>query len=193
MEYEEFEMAKVDSKKRRSIINQYEQGIEVIISARKSQLVNFVLVLWMIAWAYGEITILGKLLNLGDKSPDAFLVFWIFGWTLGGLFAVFMWLWNDQGREIIRISASELRYSREYVLFSRSRVYQTSLISNLRLNPQTISNIEMEGGMEFWGLAGGTIAFDYDRGIYKFGLGLDEAEAIDIIKAFQSRFQIPHK
>ncbi|MFV2033149.1 MAG: hypothetical protein ACC663_11690 [Gammaproteobacteria bacterium] len=189
MEYEEFDMATVDSRKRRSIINQYEQGIEVIIPATKNPLVNFVLVLWIIGWVYGEVAILSKLINTNGQSPDAILVFWIVAWTLGGLVAVLMWLWNEKGCEIIRISASELRHSRNYVLFSRSQSYQTGLISNLRLNPQTASNLEMGGGMEFWGLAGGTIAFDYNQGIYKFGLGLDEAEADEIIKAFQSRFE----
>lgn len=186
-------MVTANSNKQRAIVNEYKEGIEVIIPARKSQLVNFVLLLWMMAWAYGEVTILSKLLNIGDNSPDAFLVIWICGWTLGGLFAVLMWLWNDRGCEIVRVSASELKHSRDYVLFSRSKSYETRLISNLHLNPQTASNLELGGGMEFWGLAGGTIAFDYDRGIYKFGLGLDEAEAIDIIKAFQSRFDIPDK
>ena len=182
-------MAKVNSNKRRTIVRQYAEGLEVIIFARQSRLVNLVLVFWMMGWVYGEVAILNKLISIGDKSPDAILVFWIGGWTLGGLFAVFLWLWNFRGREIIRISDSELRHSREYVFFSRSRYYQTSLITNLRLNPLSMDDLEIRGGMEFWGLTGGTVAFDYERGIQKFGLGIDEAEAIDIIKAILSRFE----
>lgn len=189
MEYEELEMAGEKSLKQRAVINHYAEGIEVIIPARKSQLVNFILVLWMLGWAYGEVAILGKLTSIDDNYPDAILVFWICGWTLGGLFAVLMWLWNTKGREIIRISDSELRHSRDYVLFSRSRNYVTALVSNLRLNPLTMTNLELNGGMEFWGLAGGMIAFDYQQRIQKFGLGLDEAEALDIIKVILSRFE----
>lgn len=182
-------MAKANSNKRRAIVRQHTEGIEVIILARKSRLVNFVLVLWMMGWVFGEVAIFNKLISIGDKSADAILVFWIGGWTLGGLLAVFLWLWNIKGREVIRISDSELRHSREYVWFSRSRCYQTSLISNLRLNPLSMDDLEINGGMEFWGLTGGTVAFDYEQRIQKFGLGLDEAEAIDIIKEVLCRFE----
>ena len=133
-EYEEFDMTQGDSSKKRAIVKQYSEGVEVIISARKSLLVNFVLTLWMVGWAYGEASILSKFVHASSQSPDAILVFWIVGWTLGGLFAVFMWLWNNRGREIIRISEHELKHFREYVYFSRSRNYETGLISNLRLN-----------------------------------------------------------
>ena len=98
MEYEKLEMAGAKSLKQRAVINHYAEGIEVIIPARKSQLVNFILVLWMLGWAYGEVAILGKLTNIDDNYPDAILVFWICGWTLCGLFAVLMWLWNTKGR-----------------------------------------------------------------------------------------------
>ena len=43
--------------------------------------------------------------------------------------------------------------------------------------------------MEFGGLTGGTIAFDYQQNIQKLGLGLDEDEAADIIKTVLSRFE----
>ena len=107
-EYEEFDMTQGDSSKKRAIVKQYSEGVEVIISARKSLLVNFVLTLWMVGWAYGEASILSKFVHASSQSPDAILVFWIVGWTLGGLFAVFMWLWNNRGREIIRKFRKEL-------------------------------------------------------------------------------------
>ena len=182
-------MTQGDSSKKRAVVKQYSEGVEVIIPARKSLLVNFVLMLWMAGWAYGEVSILSKLVNASGQPPDAILVFWIVGWTLGGLFAVFMWLWNNRGREIIRISEHELKHSREYVFFSRSRSYGAGLISNLRLNPLSDADLELNGGMEFWGLTGGTIAFDYQQNTQKLGLGLNEDEAADIIKTILSRFE----
>ncbi len=47
----------------------------------------------------------------------------------------------------------------------------------------------MGGGMEFWGLSGGTITFDYEPGIAKIGLGLDEAEAGHIIQIINARYE----
>ena len=79
--------------------------MEVIVSARRSPFVNFFLLVWLVGWSIGEIEIAGKLISHEAETPDAFMVFWAFGWTLGGLLAVFIYLYNMKGREIIRISA----------------------------------------------------------------------------------------
>ncbi len=105
------------------------------------------------------------------------------------MLAILVWLWNNKGREIIRIGDSELKRSREYGLFSRSRIYQISNIGNLRVSDLSPTSLEIGGGMEFWGLSGGTITFDYEQGIAKFGLGLDEAEASQIIQIIISRYE----
>jgi len=105
------------------------------------------------------------------------------------MLAILVWLWNNRGREIIRIGDSELKRSREYGLFSRSKIYQTKQISNLRVSDLSPTSLEMGGGMEFWGLSGGTITFDYEPGIAKIGLGLEEAEARHIIQIINARYE----
>ena len=103
------------------------------------------------------------------------------------MLASFIWLWNTRGREIIRIGDDELKLSREYVWFSRSKFYETKYIHNLRLSDLSPSSLAMGGGIEYWGLSGGTIAFDYGPTLTKIGLGLDEAEAEHIIEAIKVR------
>jgi hypothetical protein len=163
--------------------------VEVIISARRSSFVNFFLLVWLVGWSIGEIEIVGNLISHEAETPDAFMVFWAFGWTFGGLLAVFIYFYNMKGREIIRISATELIRIRQYVWFSRSKKYATERISNLRLTDIDPSALEMGGGMEFWGLSGGSITFDYGPGIDKFGLGIDESEASQIIATIKTRFE----
>lgn len=179
----------VKLKTNRLIINQYPEGVEVIISARRSPFVNVFLLVWMIVWSIAEIEIIGNLLDYEGETPDAFMVFWACGWTLSGLLAAFIWLWNMKGREIVRISEHELIRSREYVFFSRSKKYATELITNLGLTDNSPYALEMGGGMEFWGLSGGKISFNYGPGIYKFGLGIDESEATRIIEVIKLRFE----
>jgi len=105
------------------------------------------------------------------------------------MLAILVWLWNNKGREIIRISDSELKRSREYGLFSRSKIYRTTYISNLRVSDLSPTSLEVGGGMEFWGLSGGSITFDYEPGIAQLGLGLDEAEAGHIIQIINARYE----
>lgn len=161
----------------------------MIISAKRSPFVNFFLLAWIVGWSIGEVEIAGKLLNHASVTPDAFMVFWAFGWTLGGLLAVFIYFYNMEGREIVRISDSELIRTRQYVWFSRSRIFATERITNLRLTEIDPSALEMGGGMEFWGLSGGSITFDYELGIEKFGLGINENEASQIIATIKTRFE----
>ncbi len=179
----------VKLKTRHLRINQYPEGLKVIISARRSPFVNFFLLFWMIGWIIGEIEITGNLINHEAETPDAFMVFWAVGWTLSGLLAVFIWLYNMKGREIVSISDSELIRIRQFVFFSRSKIYATELITNLRLTDINPSALDMGGGMEFWGLSGGTLTFDYGPGIEKFGLGIDEDEARQVIAAVKARFE----
>jgi len=141
------------------------------------------------AWAYGEVVIINWFLNSDGQTPDAFFVFFACGWSLSGMLAIFIWLWNNKGREIIRISESELKRSREYVWFSRSKIYQTKHIRNLRVSDFSPSSIEMGGGMEYWGLSGGSITFDYEPGMAKIGLGIDEAEAGHIIEVIKTHYE----
>lgn len=141
------------------------------------------------AWAYGEAVVINRLFNNDGQIPDAFIVFYACGWTLSGMLAIFIWLWNNRGREVIRISDTELIRSREYVWFAKSKVYATQYITNLRVSDLSPTSLEMGGGMEFWGLAGGTITFDYDSGLGKIGLGIDEAEAGRIIEVIKTRYR----
>ncbi len=141
------------------------------------------------AWVYGEIVIIGRLFSNEEQNPDAFIVIFACGWTLSGMLAMFVWLWNNKGRELIRINDDELKRSREYVWFSRSKIYQTAYISKLRISDLSPTSLEMGGGMEFWGLTGGSICFDYKSSLGKIGLGIDEAEAGRIIEVIKARYR----
>jgi hypothetical protein len=145
----------------------------------------------MAGWTVGEITIMANLISYQGKLPDAFMVFWACAWTLSGMLAIFIWFWNMKGREVIRISDSELIRSREYVWFARSNKFQTALINNVRLTENSPLTLETGGGMEFWGLSGGMISFDYGPAIQKFGLGISESEAAHILEAIKARCEIP--
>jgi len=175
----------------RLAINEYPQGMEIIISARRSPFLSIFLIAWMLAWTYGELEIINRLIEYEGDSPDAFIVFWACGWTSSGFLAAFIWLWNMKGEELIRVSNDELLRYRNYALFARSQAYRTELISNLRLTELTPNSVEMSGGMEFWGLAGGAISFDYGWGIQKLGLGLGKSQASEVITAING--VIEHK
>jgi hypothetical protein len=182
-------MTEAHQNKNRLIVDHYPEGVEVTIHAKKSNFFNLFLACWLAGWMVGGVVIFDKLTSHDDQVPDAFLVVWSCGWILGGLFAVIVGLWNIRGREIVRVGENALKHTRVYVLFSRSKIYEARQITNLRVFDLNPTMPVMSGGMEFWGLSGGAIAFDYGHSTQKFGLGLNEAEATHIVEAIQSRYE----
>ena len=169
-------------------MNDYAAGIEIIIPPKRSVFVQFILMNWLLAWGYGEFVILSKFINQTHSTPDAFIVFWFCAWTFGGLLAILIWQWNMKGREVIRISEDELLRRREYAWFIRSRRYEVRHIRNMRLSEVDYSSPEMYRGMEFWGLSGGAVSFDYGDSLEKICLGIEESEAVRAIEFIKTRF-----
>ncbi|MCP4432803.1 MAG: hypothetical protein GY806_17670 [Gammaproteobacteria bacterium] len=173
----------------RVVINEYPEGLEIIIPSQKSTFASGFLTIWLLAWSYGEIFIFNKIINGPEASTDAFIVFWLCAWTLGGMLAIFLLMWNTKGREIIRIDDKELWRSREYVWFSRSGRYQLNDIQNLRLNEIDLSRPDIDQS-EFWGITGGSITFDYGHCTEKLARELDQEDASELIDLLKARYPI---
>ena len=142
-------------KNRQARITEYAQGIEIVIPPRRNKFVSGFLALWLLAWVYGEVVIIDKLLNQSEGVPDAFILFYLTAWAFGGLLAILLWLWNNKGQEIIRVADNELIRIRDFVWFSRSRHFQLRHIRNMRLDEIDLSLPELNRGSEFWGLSEG--------------------------------------
>ena len=63
-------------------------------------------------------------------------------------------------------------------------------ISNLRVSPQPFNPFNFSASLQFWGVGGGAIAFDYGARTYRFGGGVDEAEANQIIATIKERYKL---
>jgi len=178
-------VAKVEVGKGRSKVEHTISSLQITIPAKKNYFIIVFLGFWLCGWAFGEAAALVKVLSLESYAPELFIVFWLCGWTVGGLFAIYAWLWNVSGKEIIKLTGSELQHIRQVVGIKRSQEYDISSIFKLRVLHQNTSMFGSRNGLEFWGISGGTIAFDYGRSTHKFGAQLDEAEAdyiLDVIK-----------
>jgi hypothetical protein len=60
-------------------------------------------------------------------------------------------------------------------------------MSDLRVSAPTLGNFDFRAGLQFWGIGGGVIAFDYGAATVRFGAGLDEGEAKSIVATMCSR------
>jgi hypothetical protein len=100
--------------------------------------------------------------------------------SLGGLVIS----WNLAGREVVRVTPGELVLRKEVFGLGSPREFDRSQVADLRVAPLVYNPWDWNAGLAVWGL-GGTLAFDYGAKTYRFGIGLDEAEAKMILAAIQ--------
>jgi hypothetical protein len=99
---------KVDVPGRVSTIRDGPTGLEIVIPAKRSILVLLFLTAWLGAWFFGEKSAIEEILKGREGGPESFLIFWLIGWTTGGAWAVFMWLWMALGREVVSLRPQAL-------------------------------------------------------------------------------------
>lgn len=159
-------------------------GIVVTIPSKRNILIIGFLGFWLVGWVFGEGMAIQQLIGGHVGNGFAFLAAWLGGWTIGGAFAWYAWLWNVAGKEVVTLHAATLRYQRKIPLFVRSKEYEVAHIRNLRTepNPAGSGGLFPSRSMAFWGLSGGTIAFDYGRSTHHFGMALDAADADYVVE-----------
>jgi len=60
---------------------------------------------------------------------------------------------------------------------------------NMRAAPTSFNPWNFTSGLEFWGIAGGAIAFDYGARTFRFG-AVEEAEANQIVQTIRARYPL---
>ena len=121
-------------------------------------------------------------------------VAWIIPWTFGGAVGILGFLYKIKGKECLRIDPKAINYIRDYVVFKQAKVFDIASVSNVRVysNEEASSRIKrsaIKEIFEFWGLTGGSIAFDYGSSTQRFGVDIDEAEAKHLIETLQLKMK----
>jgi hypothetical protein len=184
------EMAKVKPNAARATLSTSPKGLEITIPSRKNIFLILFLAVWLIGWAVGEVTVPSIFIK-GNKDTGAlfFVVAWFVAWTIGGAIAIYTWLWNVAGKEKVTINNLSLTIKRELFGYGREKEYEASHISNLRVSPQPFNPFNFSASLQFWGIGGGVLAFDYGSRTYRFGSGIGEAEANHIIERIKEQYK----
>jgi len=165
-------------------------GLSFRIPPKRNIFIVGFLGLWLCGWVFGEIMGSATLFTQAVKEPAgaAFMLFWLCGWTVGGAFTLYVWLWQIKGCEVITISPTSLSIKREIFGYGPTKHYDVSEFRQFRVAPLTYNPTDFRTGMAFWGIGGGTLAFDYGFKTFRFGSGIDEAEGRIILQTITSRF-----
>ena len=161
-------------------------GLVINIPSSKSWILFLFLGFWLCGWFFGEVSAIRELAT-GKTAAGIglFMVGWLGAWTVGGAVAIYFWLWNAAGHEIISLTPTSLTLRRDILGFGRSKEYDLPSVKNLRTVP-SLGNSNFNYTTQ--SLAGGAMAFDYGAKTFRFGGGLDEAEAAHLIDVLKSRY-----
>lgn len=161
----------------RSTVIDSSSGLEVIIPAKKNPwpfvVLGFCFVIWaLFSLALGDLVFSRGLLP--ESIPELFLLTALGAWALGGIGFFCACLWLLLRRERVRLQRDSLLIQREALGYSRNRDFELTHVQDLRVAPVHLS-------------LSGLLAFDYGARTFRFGSGLDEAEARSIAEALLAR------
>jgi hypothetical protein len=173
-------MAAIEPPEPRATVVREATGLRITIPVKRSLVMSLFLTVWLGLWGVGGGTaLLGTLRGeKGDWLVLAFLAVWI---ACCG-FGVYLWLWQLAGQEVVVVRPRSLILRREILGFGRSREFDLRHVRDLRVSPSPAAARDWGAGLQSWGIAIGPLAFDYGARTYRFGGGVDEAEAKDLVR-----------
>lgn len=149
-------------------------------------IVGFLLV-WLCGWAAGEAGVMAMLISGKTAgAPTRLLAAWLALWSVGGGLAVIYLLWVFWGREVVIFRQNRLVLVRKMGRFETRTEYDLARVRNFRCAAWTYHSNDVLGKMgRFAG--SGTLIFDYGSTSCRFGAGLAEAEAHELVEVFRQR------
>jgi hypothetical protein len=165
-------------------------GIAIIVPSKKTWFSLIFGTFWLGGWFYGLVMVILMLqtIKTNDTNINAFLIFWMLAWIVGGGFIIAFLLWGYFGKEKFIIQRDKIVFEKSVFEIGKRKLLDRLDIKNFRyfqINESFIGGNRSVG----WGFGTGKIKFDYGMKTYSFGLGLDEAEANYIIDLLNKEFK----
>ena len=109
----------------------------------------------------------------------------------GMLFPLYAFLWGIAGKEIITISTDKIMIKQDVFGMGFRQTYQFSRITNMRSSITNPTLFTLEKNMQEWGIAGGSVAFDCNGRLIRFGLQLQKKDADELVVRIKQYISIP--
>ncbi len=149
-------------------------GYEITIPSKKNIFVIIFLLVWTCGWFIGEATVIMVLF----KSPFVlFLLLWLVGWTIGGAFAIGLLAWMLFGKEVIYYNRQSIVLEKRILFLKKISDYDLMHVKAFVLNEQLNLIFTGRNSLDYYGITGGKIKFDYGMKTILFGSNIDSAEA----------------
>lgn len=182
-------MTKIKPSASRVTVTDGPGGLGLLIPPKRSWFIILFMGFWLCMWAIGEIMV--PIQFFKGEIPgvtEIFVLAWLGAWTVGGAFAIYLWLWNLMGRQIITMHGQTLTTRRDIGGYGFDKEFDLTQVRDLRVSAMGFKAWDYSASLEFLGLGGGRVAFDYGAKTYRLGAGLDEAEAKLVVGKMTDRY-----
>jgi hypothetical protein len=160
----------------RSKVFQEAGKLRIAIPLNRSWITLF-LVVWLTGWTYGGLSIGSHLL----RHFEFFDFVWMCFWVVAECAACYFLLRMLGGSDVIEATVTEFALRKQTFGVGLENTYLVSEMRDLRFQP------EVGGGRS---RRASRITFDYGAKTIRFGEGIDEAEAAQLISLVQSQCHI---
>ncbi len=152
--------------------------LSISVPSKKNWFILIFATVWLGGWYMGFTTALSRFIPADGESfsVDAFMAFWLAGWSVGGMFIILILLWGYFGKEQLLISSSEVILQKTVFGVGQKRKLSSASVSNFR--HESVNDNSLFGNRwALYGLGPGKVKFDYGMKTYSFALAVDDAEA----------------
>lgn len=157
-------------------------GTELHILAKKDWGSLIFLPVWLAFWTFGGIMAMKWLIHPGPSTPRAFISLWLTFWLVAEVWVIYWLLWTAFGKEIVTIREGALSIKRDILGHGRTRTFPIGSVRSLRASGFFPSNSYWDNYLIQLKLAGGTVGFDTQGQVKKFGIQLTEPEAQEVVR-----------
>ncbi len=171
----------------RAIIKQDFNRLSIEIPAKQNWFVIIFLCIWLCGWYMGEVNAI-SMLSATDTTllANAFTVFWLTGWTVGGLWVFTTLLWTLSGKEIISVQGPVLTIQQVVFGIGRKKQYDIQSIKNIKVISQPDEGAWDNSKSASFMNSTGIIQFDYGMKNISFSRSIDEVEGRMIVEKLKA-------
>ncbi len=162
-------------------------GFRVEIESNKQIWILIFVPAFLVMWTLAGISVAFSLLS-GNGSPG--LLLWLLMWTVAEAIISYAVAWAMFGKEIVELGDGVLTIKRVTLGLGPTRRYEADKVQDLRPSGYFggFGAFSWSWNLAYWGLTGGTVAFDYRGKTERFGIQLEEREARELVRVIQGYF-----
>lgn len=176
-------------------VEKTEHGVRLTLPSKKGVFQILWFTLWLLVWGLLTANIfylarqLFTMAGMSQESGESFSLFLIPLICIGffilillalGAFALYAYVWQLAGKEIVEINSKTMSISRQISGWKKSNDYSSNLVRNVRVNGQSVFFAPLQT-LRKLSERTGMIVFEYETKTIYFGLDINESEAKQII------------